>query len=308
MKNQENLFDLSSTASLMHPALASIAAIRQEYIKNRYAFIPGRIMQKLLQFLGASSDDLKRLEYSGNGLREDPTLAFRKSRNGRFLIDFKETKIKRLEFQPFVLSAEEDFIRDDSGLLRHFRGIQDELQLNTAFQALLSFKSLIIDDLEIAPRKNLKLDFDKWVTTVFQLRTITTPSLVGEPAKEGVHSDGVEHTMTTFLLGENMTLDSAISQIHTADQKNGIPWNATNKNYVVGQVQHQHFLDTLLIVDSELKHSVSPVEAFDKNSNALRDMLIFFTRRPKSDLHTTFKYDSLNLHPEIPFEFKISKN
>ncbi len=61
-------------------------------------------------------------------------LPFRKSRNGRFCFDFDRAQIERLEFQPFVLSVEEDFIRYDSGKVRHFRGINDDLQLNTAFR------------------------------------------------------------------------------------------------------------------------------------------------------------------------------
>ncbi|OLL27553.1 hypothetical protein BTH42_32515 [Burkholderia sp. SRS-W-2-2016] len=48
-----------------------------------------------------------------------------------------------------------------------------------------------------------------WVSAVFNLRTVTTPDLLGEPALEGVHSDGVEHTMTTLLGHANMSPDSA---------------------------------------------------------------------------------------------------
>jgi hypothetical protein len=175
-------------------------------------------------------------------------------------------------------------------------------------QLLMTFKAYIIDGVDIKNRKNLYLEYDKWVSTVFQLRTITTPTLMGEPAMEGVHSDGVEHTMTTYIYGENMTRNSAFSQLHFQEQKTGIAWDKVDARFVVDEFQHKHFLDTLLIVDSELKHTVSPVNSFDSDKNALRDMIIFFTRRPKAKEHSTFAYDSLNLHPEIPLEFKIFKN
>lgn len=38
--------------------------------------------------------------------------------------------------------------------------------------------------------------------------------IIGEPAKEGVHSDGVEHTMTSLLYTQNMIENSAISEMH----------------------------------------------------------------------------------------------
>ncbi len=290
-----------------HPTVAILQLIKTRYIKDRYVFVEGNTMREILRFFGATNEDLLKLEYSGNHLSSDPTLPFRKSRNGRFFIDFTDKTVKRLEFQPFVLSKEEDFVRDDSGSLRYFRGIQDEIQQNTAFQGLMKFKAYVIEGVDVTHRKNLHLDYNKWVSTVFQLRTITTPSLMGEPAKEGVHSDGVEHTMTTYTYSENMTPNSAVSQLHSQEQKTGIAWDEVDEMFVVDEFQHKHFLDTLLIVDSELKHTVSPVKPLDDEKNALRDMIIFFTRRPKVKEHSTFAYDSLSLHPEIPLEFSISK-
>lgn len=287
------------------PMIDIMISIKKDYENNRFTFVNGHIMKEILRYFGASDEDFIGLEYSGFHLAPDPTLPFRKSRNGRFLIDFDDNSISRLVFQPFVLSKEENFIRDDSGQLRHFRGIQDSIQQNKAFQGLLKFQSLILEGMPVFNRINLVEDFNKWVSTVFQLRTITNNSILGEPAKEGVHSDGVEHTMTTMLYSQNMTADSAISKMHNQNQKTGISWDIINEEHVVGEFQHKSFLDTLLIVDNELKHSVSPVYSINKNSDSYRDMIIFFTRRPKSELHSTYKYDSLKTHPEIPLTFSI---
>ncbi len=288
-----------------HPFISTLSTIKKDYLKNRYTFIPGNRMKEILRFLGASEKDLRDLEYSGSHLHTDPTLLFRMSRNGRFFIDFNKNSISRLEFQPFDLSKEEDFIRNDSGKLRHFRGIEDRIQLNKAFQGLIKFKALIIEGVKILNRPNLIDSDDTWVSTIFQLRTITTAQMIGEPAKEGVHSDGVEHTMTTLLYTQNMNDISAITQIHSKNQETGISWKEIKKEHVLGEFQHQHFLDTLLIVDSELKHSVSSVNAIDKAKDAYRDMLILFSRRPKSESHSTFRYDSLNFHPDFPQNFPI---
>lgn len=280
--------------------------IRSEYVQNRFVFIEGKKMKEIVRFLGATNTDLLRLQESGNDLGQDPSLPFRRSRNGRFLIDFKNNLIKRLEFQPFILSRKEDFIRDDSETLRNFRGIQDNIQFNTVFQALIRFQAYLLEGMNIQKRQNLKRGTSTWVSTIFQLRTITTPTLIGEPAKEGVHSDGVEHTMTTLIHSENTSHDSAISRIHQQSQQTGTPWDAIDRKLVLGEFQHQYFLDTLLIVDSELKHSVSSVNTLEKDTNATRDMIILFTRRPKQKTHDTFIYDSLVAHREIPFSIPIA--
>ena len=112
------------------------------------------------------------------------------------------------------MSSSEDFIRHDSGQLRKFTGLSEDLTRNAAFQGLLRIKNLIINNISIHPRPNLNYKTSDWVTTVFNLRTLTSKDLLGEPALEGVHSDGVDHTMTTILGYENMTDDSVITHIH----------------------------------------------------------------------------------------------
>lgn len=295
---------LSKVANDIDVALMNI---REEYINNRFTFIEGEKMKDILIYLGAEPAEIAALEQSGNNLTKDPTLSFRKSRNGRFSFNYQNQEINRLEFQPFVLSAEEDFVRHDSGQLRYFRGIQDEVQLNTVFQALLRFQAFIISGVEVTPRNNLEVSPDVWVSTVFHLRTITNQSTLGEPALEGVHSDGVEHTMTTFTGSKNMRNDSAVSFIHGNSQKTGTPHQDINPALVMGKVQHLSMLDTLMIVDNERKHSLSPLYAKDEKHEATRDMFIFFTRRPTQKDHPTNPFDSLKPHDEIPMTIPMEK-
>lgn len=282
-----------------------LSELRARYIQHRFIFIEGKKLLGYLRCFGATDSDITSLQRVSESLQSDPTLPFRKSRNGRFLFDYKKSSISRLEYQPFVLSCDEDFVRFDSNQLRSFEEINDDLQLNTAFQALLCIKSMIINKVYIHPRKNLLPDRHRNVCTVFNLRTLTTPELLGEPALEGVHSDGVEHTMTTLLGTKNMSSDSAVTFIHDAREKNGVSWDNAREHYVLGKVQHRHFLDTLLIVDSEKKHSLSPVYATDESQEATRDMLIFFTRRPTALLHNTNPFDSLDSHEVLPMRIQV---
>lgn len=289
----------------LYQAIATIMKIRKRYLEERFVFVEGAEMVPLLAQLGATQADFARLQQVSDRLYKDPTLPFRRSRNGRFCFDMEAKKLRRLEFQPFALSLEEDFKRHDSGQIRVFDEVEDELQLNTAFQALMVFKAAVIHGVETTFRDKLNYDTKKWVCTLFNLRTVTTPNLLGEPALEGVHSDGVDHTMTTYLGSNNMQPKSAVTYMHEMEETTGISVNDTQTTLIRARAHHRHFLDTLVIVDHEYKHSLSPVYAIDPTREATRDMLIFFTRRPVVDGHISSRMDSLKPHEELRMEIPI---
>ncbi|MEU2957157.1 2OG-Fe dioxygenase family protein [Streptomyces xanthochromogenes] len=286
-------------------AMSEIMEIKAQYISERSVFVEGARMIPLLKALGATDVDLERIKLVSDDLPKDPTLPFRESRNGRFCFDFENSRVYRLEAQPFALSAEEDFVRHDSGQTRVFEEVGDNLQLNTALQALLVFKSLVFHGVATAHRPKLDYNSPGWICTLFNLRTISTPELQGEPALEGVHSDGVDHTMTTFLGSQNMTPGSAVTFLHDMREKNATRWNETDPELVLGERGHRHFLDTLMVVDHERKHSLSPVEAVDTTRTATRDMLIFFTRKPVLEGHISHPYDSLTAHERLPMTVEL---
>ncbi|WP_208870200.1 2OG-Fe dioxygenase family protein [Streptomyces monomycini] len=291
--------------STFSEAMSEIMEIRARYVRERSVFVEGARMVRLLRALGATAWDLEKIKLVSDDLPKDPTLPFRKSKNGRFCFDFDNSRLYRLEFQPFALSAEEDFVRHDSGQIRVFEEIGDDLQLNSALKALLVFKSLVFRGMSTVHRPKLDYDNPAWICTLFNLRTVSTPDLQGEPALEGVHSDGVDHTMTTFLGSENMTADSAVTFLHDMREKNATRWNETDPELLLGQRQHRHFLDTLIVVDHERKHSLSPVSAVDKRMPATRDMLIFFTRKPVLEGHISHPYDSLKPHEGLPMAVEL---
>ena len=51
------------------------------------------------------------------------------------------------------------------------------------------------------PKRNLNM-------VTFFIRTITSPKLVGEPALEGVHSDGVQYVMTILTKSSNVDFNA----------------------------------------------------------------------------------------------------
>ncbi|GIC84256.1 2OG-Fe dioxygenase family protein [Aspergillus udagawae] len=300
---------LNINAHMLDPnfykGISKIMRLRQSYIKDRSIFIEGRVMASILKHLGARDDDFRALQDVNDINIGDPTLPFRKSRNGRFCFDLNTRSVRRLEFQPFALSAEEDFVRHDSDMIRVFDEIGNDIQLNTVFQALLVFKAIMFHGVMTKMRPRLDYGQHKWVCTLFALRTVTTPALLGEPALEGVHTDGVDHTMTTFLKSDNMAPNSAATFLHDMRETTGIRLNESKPELIRGNAQHRHFLDTILIVDHELKHSLSPVYAVDSAREAYRDMLIFFTRKPVTESHISAGIDSLRPHKGMPMEVPL---
>jgi len=282
--------------------LETMNSVAEAYAQQRFVFIPGAIMRGFLMDLGALKNDFASLPAIGDNLPSDPTLVFRRSRNARYIFDYERSMIYRGKFQPFMLSESEDFVRHDSGTERRFRGVDDSLQLNTAFQALLRFKSSFVKTVDAVPRRSTDHSQPRKVCTVFHLRTITTPQLVGEPALEGVHSDGVEHTMTTMIGSGNMLRGSAETSLHYNKQTTGMRHDQVDPEWAIERRSHADLLDTLLIVDSERKHSLSPLRAQDGRIAAHRDMLILFTRSLATTGHASARFDSTEPHPDLPLE------
>ena len=288
-----------------YQAISKIMAHRQDYVNNRFIWVPAEEMIDICMGLGATKEDLARLPEVSEKLYFDPTLPFRKTRNGRFCFDYDSQSIRRLEFQPFALSAEEDFERYDSGVMRRFDEIEDDLQLNTVLQGLLIFKAMVVHGVKIAHRPKLDYEVNKNILTLFSLRTTTNQDILGEPALEGIHSDGVDHTMTTLLGHSNMRSDSAVTFMHNMDERTGIPLNDAKPENIRARVQHTKLLDTLVLADHEAKHSLSPVYQDDLSKDATRDMLVFFTRKPVERDHISGKIDSLNSHQEKKMEIPL---
>lgn len=301
---QLNILEQSQTPEF-YKAISKIMAIRQTYVEKRFVWVPAEEMIDICMNLGASREDLAALPEVSEKLYYDPTLPFRKTRNGRFCFDYDSQSVRRLEFQPFALSADEDFKRYDSGHMRRFDEIEDDLQLNTVLQALLVFKGMVVHGVEMAHRPKLDYDWNKNILTLFSLRTTTNEEILGEPALEGIHSDGVDHTMTTFLGSENMRYDSAVTFMHAMDEKTGIALNDAKPENIRARVQHTKLLDTLVLVDHENKHSLSPVYQENAGKDATRDMLVFFTRKPVEKDHISGKIDSMNPHTEKQMEIPM---
>lgn len=253
----------------------------------------------LVRFYGASDEDLRRLQHSCDFAPADPTLPFRRSMTARIAMDLDAGRARRLQKSGFVLDSSEGFNRHDSGAIRNFDETPDtEVVKNSAYQALIRFKADMMRVVPTMVRSRCDPEHEEFLMTAFHLRTITTKDLMGEPAAEGTHMDGVEYTMTTMLNSTNMSTSSAISRLHTLEQQAGVPWHETEPKFLIGRCQHRSFLDTLLLADADMQHSVSELHQEDEEKAAVRDMLVLFTRHPAlhGAGHPSERFDNMASH------------
>lgn len=285
-----------------------ISEIRKEYKNDKYVFIPQDIVIDLIKQLGAEEKDINALMEYGDYLAQDPTLSFRHSRTGRYLFDNDIATISRLEYQPFVLTEEDGFIREDSGAQRHFRALDDRWQSNTAYQALLKLKMLLIQGNTFTPRHLTDQNSPKSISTVFHLRLIAQPDSLSELSIEGVHKDGVDHTMIVMMNKNNVKDNTGALRVHSPKEAIGTPWQEINPENVLYEHNNAQYLDVLLIADNELNHSGTPIFTHDNKNQAYQDFIVLLSRYPTVDSHPSHKFDSMNSHPDLPLTLYLNQS
>ncbi|QMW30702.1 hypothetical protein G4B84_006083 [Aspergillus flavus NRRL3357] len=290
-----------------YETMAKIMALRQKYLQDRFIFVEGEDMVPILKGLGAKDADFELLKSITDQTGADPTLEYRTASFGRYCIDFETRSIRRLEQQPYTLTVQEDYKRHDSAIQRTFPETPTDMQENTVVQALMMFKALVFQNVPITPRDRLDYSSQSWVCMMFNGRVFTDLSkgIFGEPALEGVHSDGSDHTMSVLLNCENMTPDSAVTFLHDNRETTGVPVSEVEPALIKARVQHRHFLDTLIFVDHDYKHSVTSLHPLCPSSIARRDVLVAFTRRPKVEGHISGYSDSMAHHTESPMQIPL---
>jgi hypothetical protein len=279
---------------------------RAQLRERRYVFARSEEMTCMMRLFGATDAGLAELRGVCSNLNPDPYLPFRDTGLYRLVLDFGKRHAHRAVREPFVLTPDDGFNRPDAGLNRFFGEPQHWVLENSAWQALVRWKAYMMEGVATRPRPGCD-PARNWNQAGFFLRTSTTQDLMGEPAAEGVHQDGVEFTMTTLFHQENMRGDSARSALYTMEAESGAQAGEADPSTVLSTVQHWEFLDTLLFVDNELQHSVTPVFQEDGARPAVRDMGVFFTRRmarPGGGFSAD-GWDCEEMHGSLPFAMAL---
>ncbi|KAJ5210670.1 Protein of unknown function DUF2257 [Penicillium cf. griseofulvum] len=288
-----------------YAAVAKILEFRTTYLQEKRIFLEGEALIPVLRGLGATQDSFEHMRLVSDHLGKDPTVDYRTIGLGRFALDREKSQAMRLEDQLFALTEEENYKRHDSGVARDFPPLGSEFQHNTVIQALMVFKSIMMEGFPLDQRQGLDYASNSWICNVFNVRTFTDKDIQGHPALEGVHQDGGDHTMTVFLHSENLRQDSGITSVHDNNETTGISGYEAKPGFIIDRVQHRHYLDTLMFADNSYKHSVTPVYISPGEDRAVRDMLVLITRKPKLPGHPTKIMDSMEANRLLPLRFPL---
>ncbi|KAJ6113875.1 hypothetical protein N7523_007192 [Penicillium sp. IBT 18751x] len=286
-------------------SVAKAIQLRQAYLRDGCIFIEGEDLIPILKGIGAKEEDFEKLKQVSHHLDPDPTVNYRTLRSGRFSVDMKAGTIERLQRQPFILTTAENYKRHDSDIPRDFGDFDENHQNNTVIQAMLVFKAWVTQNVPVLARPGVDYEKNTVLTEIFNVHTFTNKEIQGYPALEGVHQDGSDHTMTVMLGSSNITSDSGITFVHARDETTGVQPPETKMELLKGRYQHREFLDTLLFTDNSFKHSVTPVYARDKSQPSYRDMFVIFSRKPRSETHSSGLPDSLAPHEKYKLKFPI---
>uniref|UniRef100_A0A7S3L7B8 Fe2OG dioxygenase domain-containing protein n=1 Tax=Amphora coffeiformis TaxID=265554 RepID=A0A7S3L7B8_9STRA len=114
-------------------------------------------------------------------------------------------------------------------------------------------------------------------------RVIQQPSAVqGNPGPEGVHHD--DATLTVIFLIHRTNVQGGVNRVWALAQPNGKPQAADvrlDNDRLVAELLLDQPLDTLLVLDRQVKHEATDIRPIDIHKVAVRDVLTFEVRLRK---------------------------
>ena len=167
---------------------------------------------------------------------------------------------------------------------------------------------LLIQGNTFTPRHLTDQNSPKSISTVFHLRLIAQPDSLSELSIEGVHKDGVDHTMIVMMNKNNVKDNTGALRVHSPKEAIGTPWQEINPENVLYEHNNAQYLDVLLIADNELNHSGTPIFTHDNKNQAYQDFIVLLSRYPTVDSHPSHKFDSMNSHPDLPLTLYLNQS
>jgi len=238
-----------------------------------------------------------------NGPSNDPLLSILVG------MDLKNGVGRRLTREPYILSAAEGLVGKNTGKHRFFGEVQDWVIKNSAFQGLIRLKAFMMKgNLDISqPRQGCDSERNFSNTGNFH-RVFSLPNMTGNPTLEGVHQDGTEFIMTTFIKSQNIDFDSGAAStfLVTNDQPLGTQYYELDQKNLIQTIQMRNYLDSIFFDDQAMSHVLSPIYVKDKEAFGFRDVFVSKSRHlAKKEGHSSSMYDNENSHLLLPQVFSL---
>jgi hypothetical protein len=287
--------------------------LRKQMRRDNYLWIEGsETIQILKHVFGANEEDLNDLENASDNMNHDAHFAYKKRSMNRLSLDMKSGIAHRLTHTAYVLSDDDGLVKEGlTGVHRFYGETQDWVMQNSAFQGLISLKAfLIYGNMDVVPpRPGTDPNRNINVTTNFH-RIITTPTITGTSTPEGVHHDGSEYTMTTYLKSHNVDFEggSAVVSLLNLEQPLGVDAQEVDPKNIIKSIQHRNYLDTLVIIDQALSHVATDMKAKHVAKPANRDIVVITARKmaEKGGNYITAPFEEEEIpHQTLPCVFGI---
>jgi hypothetical protein len=189
-----------------------------------------------------------------NDLEPDRFLAagarFRRRRYARFYWSPTSETLEALPHEPYFQPEDENAYA--GGVLRQFAAILPASVANPWLHAL------VVATFACLPVQPPRLD-STWEVRIHQIRIVATAQEPGLPAPEGIHQDGTDF-LSLHLVGRQ-NVRGGISTIHDLDRNPLQTYTLTEP------------LDSLILEDPRIMHSVTPVFSADGRNAGTRDLL-----------------------------------
>jgi hypothetical protein len=182
---------------------------------------------------------------------------FRLRRYGRYWWSPAEDALTTLPHEPYFQPEGENAYA--GGIVRDFAPLLPATEDNPFIHALVRATFAC---LPVATRQG-----KTWEVRIHQIRIVTTPEVPGLPAPEGIHQDGTD--FLTLHLVRRHNIAGGESTIYDLDRK------------PIQRYTMREPLDSLILEDPRIMHSVTPVHSADGRNLGTRDMLgVDFLYRP----------------------------
>jgi hypothetical protein len=232
--------------------------VRREIANHGFAWIPraawsiGAQLEPHWQRLCEDWDHLELDQYLV------PRAKFRLRRYGRYYWSPANDVLGVLPDEPYFQPEDENPYA--GGIAREFAPLLPDTVHNPFLHALVrsTFACLpIAGDRQDAT----------WEVRIHQIRIVASPKVPGLPAPEGIHQDGTD--FLTLHLVRRHNVEGAESTIYDLDRK------------PIQRYTMRETLDSLILEDPRIMHGVTPVQAADGRTLAIRDLLgVDFIYRP----------------------------
>jgi hypothetical protein len=230
--------------------IRTTASIQQQIVQRGYAWLP-RASWCLAPEVETRWEDLRGdwdcLELDSY-LKDGAT--FRRRRYGRFYWSSVSDELLPLPVEPYFQPEAENVYA--GGVERAFAPLLPHTASNPFLGAMARF---IFTQLPLTPEKRGQT----WEVRIHQIRIVTSPQEIGEPAPEGIHQDGTDFLTLHMVRRENIA--GGETTIYDLERR-------PLRSYTMREP-----LDSFVLEDPRILHGVTPVRPADVMTVGVRDLL-----------------------------------